>query len=251
MQFLEMEVLSVNCNTSLSHTVVVRIFHELRFRMFCAYCMPHISFLKHYAAKSHEFVECLVTGGETLVHHHILAMCKHWVEAFFVPMIEEFQGCEIFWQCDGYCVLGLKRCVVGRPHATGNNHQCRCILYDTGSIKSCHEMKMPWTASKMCFASSWQCWTAQCQNDLTPAAFLMGNLGTSGIQCWPGIEPLSFLSCCKGWSWWPRFQIDNDVEMAVIMWLQLQHADFCKQGNEKQVLWCDLCLCSAGDYIEQ
>lgn len=77
MQFLEMEVLSVNCNTSLSHTVVVRIFHELRFRMFCAYCMPHISFLKHYAAKSHEFVECLVTGGETLVHHHILAMCKH------------------------------------------------------------------------------------------------------------------------------------------------------------------------------
>jgi hypothetical protein len=77
-------------------------------------------------------------------------------------------------------------------------------LYDTGTVKSYHQAKIPWTADKRCFASAWQRLTTQCQCDsTTPAVLLVGNLGTSTVQSWSGTKQLSSLSCSKGSPWWP------------------------------------------------
>jgi hypothetical protein len=49
---------------------------------------------------------------------------------------------------------GPEKCVVGRLQAISSNIQCGCILYDTGTVKSYHQAKIPWTADKRCFASA-------------------------------------------------------------------------------------------------
>jgi hypothetical protein len=46
-----------------------------------------------------------------------------------------------------------KKCVVGRLQATSSNIQCRHILCNTGTVKKCHQAKMPWAADKTYFVS--------------------------------------------------------------------------------------------------
>jgi len=66
-------------------------------------------------------------------------MKKYWV----VNSAGKVMG-TMFW-----ALMGV---LLGDPHVTGNNYQCRCILCDTGRGKTCHEIKMSWPAYQMCFA---------------------------------------------------------------------------------------------------
>jgi hypothetical protein len=144
-----------------------------------------------------------------------------------------------------------KKCVVGRLQATDSNIQCRRILYNTRTVKNCHQAKVPWAADKRYayFVSAWQCLATKCQCDLTtPAVFLVGNLGTSSVQFWSGTNQLSSLPCSKGSTWWPqiskRWHKDScDMVVVIVGHRLLSRGNWKASSTTLQMpqLWWGLC----------
>jgi hypothetical protein len=60
------------------------------------------------------------------------------METSWVPVIEKIQDGQIYWQSDGYDVLGLQGCTVGGFHRKGHNNHCSVILFNPRMVMSSH-----------------------------------------------------------------------------------------------------------------
>jgi hypothetical protein len=147
-------VSEVEHDSSLSHGPIVRIIQELGFHKVCARWVPRalsedhkaqrmacvLSFLQQYAILSHEFLERIVTGDETWVHHHTPeTKVQAWSGNIPGPRQQrKIQDGQIGWQIDGYGVLGPQRCTVGGVYGKTHNNQCSVILCNTRTFKNSH-----------------------------------------------------------------------------------------------------------------